>query len=179
MSKIVIIMGSNRKGGNTDLLANAFANGAKINNDVEIISVADYNVEPCIGCDYCFTNAAHSCFKQDDMDKVYKKLSEADIIVVASPVYFYGLSAQLKAIVDRLHNPIRNSFKTKKLGLILAAASSLSSVFDSILLQYKETLDFFGLEDIGIICAGNVRHIGDIQSSNYLKKAYELGKSIN
>ncbi len=176
--KIVILMGSNRKNGNTELLAKSFAEGAGLNNEVETISVSDYNVYPCIGCDYCFANEEHRCFRQDDMGKIYDKLYEAEIIVVASPVYFYGISSQLKAIVDRLHNPIRNRFKTKKLGLILAAASELPNVFDSIISQYEMTLDFFKLQDIGRICVGGVRGIGDIKGNSALRAAYELGKSI-
>lgn len=178
MSKTVILAGSVRKNGNTEMLAESFAKGAGISNEVEILSVSDYKVEPCIGCDYCFSNEAHKCFRQDEMQRIYDKLYDAEIIVIASPVYFYGISAQLKAIVDRLHNPIRNKFKTKKLGLLLVAASGLPNVFDSIISQYEMTLDFFGLEDIGRICVGNVRNIGDIKGNEALEAAYNLGKSI-
>jgi multimeric flavodoxin WrbA len=118
MSKIVILVGSVRRGGNTALLAQAFADGAKENNEVEIISVADYKVNPCIGCDTCFNRDGNKCFIQDDMQKIYPKLAEADMIVIASPVYFYGISAQLKAVIDRLHTPLRNSFKGKPFGLV-------------------------------------------------------------
>ena len=119
MSNIIVLSGSPRKGGNTDLLVDAFVKGAEKNNNVEIVSVADYKVNPCIGCNSCFDRVGHECFQQDDMQVVYDKLKCADVIVVASPVYFYGVSAQLKAIIDRLHTPMRNDFKVKKLALIL------------------------------------------------------------
>lgn len=115
MSNIAVIVGSVRKDGNTEILAKAFVDGAKKNNNVEIISVADYKVNPCIGCNVCFSREGNAYFQDDDMPRIYKKLTEADIIVVASPVYFYGISAQLKAIVDRLHMPLRNTFNVKKL----------------------------------------------------------------
>ena len=79
MSNIVILIGSMRKGGNTDLLARRFAEGARKNNHVEVISVADHDVAPCIGCNRCYTSEGNRCFRHDDMDDIYDKLSHADI----------------------------------------------------------------------------------------------------
>ena len=107
---ILILTGSPRHGGNTDLLAEAFAKGASTNHCVDIVSVGDYKVNPCMGCNACFKNDANICCQKDDMQVIYNKLAQADMLVIASPVYFYGLSAQLKAVIDRCHNPIRNTF---------------------------------------------------------------------
>lgn len=74
MSNIIVLSGSPRKGGNTDLLVDAFVKGAEKNNDVEVVSVADYKVNPCIGCNSCFDKEGHDCFQQDDMQAVYDKL---------------------------------------------------------------------------------------------------------
>ena len=178
MSSIIILTGSMRKDGNTDLLAKSFADGAKQNNDVEIISVADYNVNPCIGCNSCFKNDEHKCFQNDDMTVIYEKLKTADIIVIASPVYFYGISAQLKAIIDRLHNPVRNEFKVKKLALILAGAANLPELFDSIKIQYQLVLNYFHLENAGMVLVRGVNDKGDVKSGDGLKQAYELGLSM-
>ena len=71
------------------------------------------------------------------MSAIYEKLRVADIVVIASPVYFYGISAELKAIIDRLHTPMRNEFKIKKLALLLVGAASLPNLFDAIKLQYQ------------------------------------------
>ncbi len=95
MSNIIVLAGSVRKGGNTDQLVQAFASGAEKNNNVEIISVADYKVNPCIGCNTCFEREGHKCFQKDDMQEIYEKLKVADILVIASPVYFYGVSANV------------------------------------------------------------------------------------
>ena len=145
MSKIVILVGSMRKNGNTARLAQSFAEGASKNNNVEIVSVADYNVNPCIGCNSCFTR---------------------------------GISAQLKAIVDRLHTPMRNTFHIKKLGLFLVGAAELANLFEPIIMQYQMVLDFFKLESIGMVLVRGVKDIGDIESSPALKEACELGTSI-
>lgn len=178
MSKIVVLIGSMRKGGNTDLLAQAFTEGASKNNDVEIVSVADYKVNPCIGCNSCFTRKDNKCFQHDDMSAIYEKLRTADIAVIASPVYFYGISAELKAIIDRLHTPMRNEFQIKKLALLLVGAASLPKLFDAIILQYQLVLDYFHLEDAGRVLVRGVKDKGDIEGNSALKDAYEFSLSI-
>lgn len=112
------------------------------------------------------------------MQKIYPKLAEADVIAVASPVYFYGISAQLKAVIDRLHTPMRNDFKVQKLVLLLVAAATLPAVFDSIKLQYQLILDYFKLEDAGTVFVKGVKDKGDIKGNPALKEAYRLGTSI-
>lgn len=178
MSKILVLVGSERKDGNTALLAQSFAEGAKANNDVEIISVADVKVNPCKGCNACFKTEGNMCVQIDDMLEIYKKLSEADVLILASPVYFYGISAQLKAIIDRLHTPMRNTFKIKKLGLLLVGAASLPELFDSILTQYQLVLNFFKLEDAGKVLVRKANEKGDVRKTTGLEEAKAFGLSI-
>ena len=171
-------MGSSRRDGNTDLLAKSFARGASLNNEVETVSVADYKVNPCIGCNACRKRSDGCCFQNDDMKKVYDKLKTTDILIIASPVYFYGLSAQLKAIIDRFHAPVRNEFRIKKLGLLLVGADDIPELFDSIKVQYKLTLNYFNLEDIGSVTVGGAEEKGEIRKTDGLQRAFELGKSL-
>lgn len=178
MSRIVVLVGSVRKGGNTDLLARAFVEGASKNHSVEVVSVANNQVNPCIGCNSCFTRENHNCFQNDDMPAIYDKLKTADMLVVASPVYFYGISAQLKAIIDRLHTPMRNEFQIKKLALILVGAATLPELFDAIKVQYQLILNFFQLEDAGMLLVKCAKDKGDVKESESLRKAYDLGISI-
>lgn len=84
MSRIVVLVGSMRKGGNTDLLAQSFADGASKNNIVELVSVADYNINPCVGCNSCFTREGNQCFQNDDMPAIYDKLRNADIEIYSN-----------------------------------------------------------------------------------------------
>ena len=177
MSRILILTGSPRRNGNTDRLAQSFAKGAEESNQVEIVSVCDYKVNPCIGCNSCFSREGNRCFQNDDMTAIYEKLSQADILIIASPVYFYGISSQLKAIIDRLHTPLRNSFNIKKLGLILVGAATLPELFDAIITQYKLVLNFFKLEDAGSVLVRGAKEKGEV-SEEALKKAFELGKSL-
>ena len=93
MSKIAVLIGSPRKGGNTEILANAFINGAKEKHEIEVISVADVKVKGCTGCNYCYADESHRCAQKDDMQSIYEKLTPAEVIVIATPVYFYGVSS--------------------------------------------------------------------------------------
>ena len=100
------------------------------------------------------------------------------MIVVASPVYFYGVSAQLKAIIDRLHTPMRNDFKVKKLALILVGAAVLPELFDSIKIQYQLVLNFFKLEDAGMVLVRGAKDKGDVRNTDGLDEAYRLGLAM-
>lgn len=178
MSRIVVLAGSVRRGGNTDLLAQAFAESAGKTHEVELVSVADYDVHPCIGCNSCYTREGHRCFQDDDMQRIYDKLKQADVLVIASPVYFYGISAQLKAVVDRLHTPMRNDFAVQKLGLILVGAAELPDLFDPIILQYRMILRFFHLEDIGMVLVPGAKDKGDVLATDGIRQAREMGERI-
>ena len=175
---ILILSGSPRKGGNTDLLVEVFVKGASQKHHVEIVSVHDYKVNPCMGCNACFKNEGNICAQKDDMALIYEKANEADMLVIASPVYFYGLSAQLKSIIDRFHNPIRDTFHIKKMALLLVGAASLPELFDSILAEYKLCLNFFNIEDAGKVLAHGCKEKGDIINSGCLYEALTLGATI-
>ena len=198
---ILILSGSPRKGGNTELLVDAFAKGASAQHHMEIVSVRDYKVNPCLGCNACANERHESllsdgrvqpsvaegnaciknngiCVQKDDMAAIYEKMSQADMLVIASPVYFYGISAQLKAVIDRFHNPIRNSFHIKKMALLLVGAAMLPELFDAILTEYNLCLKFFGIEDAGKVLVRGVKDKGDIKETHFLEDAYQLGTSI-
>lgn len=175
---ILILSGSPRKGGNTDQLVEAFVKGASQRHTVEVISVHDYKVAPCMGCNACFRNEEHTCVQKDDMTDLYNKMKQAEMLVIASPVYFYGLSAQLKAVIDRCHNPIRDTFGIQQMALLLVGAATFPELFDSILAQYRLCLNFFQLKDRGQILVRGVKEKGDISSTDALQRAYELGVGL-
>ena len=99
--KVLILAGSPRKGGNSDILCDEFLRGAQdAGHKVEKIRVAEKKVAPCSGCYYCNTHGG-ACVHKDNMADILQKMIDADVIVLASPVYFYAISAQLKAVIDR------------------------------------------------------------------------------
>lgn len=99
MSKIIVLAGSPRLGGNTDLLVDMFVKGATKQNEVEVISVHDYQVNPCTGCNFCFTREGNLCYQGDDMTKIYAKLAQADILIIASPVFFTESARNLRLLL--------------------------------------------------------------------------------
>lgn len=175
---ILILTGSPRKGSNTDILAKAFADGARLKHEVEVVSVNDYKINACVGCNSCFAREGNECFQKDQMAEIYAKMSKADMLVIASPVYFYGVSAQLKNIIDRCHTPMRKNFKIKKTALLLVAGSSKPCVFDAIVRQYELIVDYFHFEDKGRILVGGVNDKGSITSREELDEAYKLGATL-
>ena len=175
---ILVLSGSPRKGGNTDLLVEAFVKGASQKHHVEVVSVRNYKVNPCMGCNVCFMSKDNTCVQKDDIAIIYEKMAQADMLVIASPVYFYGLSAQLKAVIDRCHNPVRDTFPIEKMALLLVGAATLPELFDSILTQYQLCLNFFKLEDAGHVLVRGVKDKGDIENTNALNETFKLGQQI-
>ena len=101
MKKVLILSGSPRKGGNSDILCDRFAEGAReVGRSVEKVRVAEKKVGYCRACYYCRTHGGE-CAVKDDMAEILQSMIEADVIVLASPVYFYSIDAQLKAVIDR------------------------------------------------------------------------------
>lgn len=178
MSKIAVVLGSPRANGNTRMLADAFIRGAEGHNGIDMIQLGGMNISPCRECNYCYRNEEHECFQKDEMTGVIDRLSKADVIVIASPVYFYGLSAQMKAAMDRLHTPRRNDFKVKGLVLLAVGAMELPNLFDSVNAQYDSILSFFKLKDYGRVLVGGVKEPGDIRGRKELDDAENIGRSI-
>ncbi|MDO4939797.1 MAG: flavodoxin family protein [Lachnospiraceae bacterium] len=121
--KIVILNGSPRKG-NTLTAINAFAEGAKQKNDIEIIDTYRYKISPCMGCEAC--ECSKGCVAKDDSNMIIDKLVVADMIVFASPVYWWGITAQIKLVIDKAY--CRASLlKDKKVGVIIVGGSSVDN----------------------------------------------------
>ena len=99
--KVTVLVGSPRKGGNTELMVDEFVKGAKeVGHEVEKILLADKNVGGCKACEYCFAHDGE-CVQKDDMTEIIKKLDETDCLVLASPIYWFNVTAQIKAVIDR------------------------------------------------------------------------------
>lgn len=175
---ILVLSGSPRKGGNTDLLVDAFVRGVGERHQITVVPVRERNIHPCTGCNGCFVREDHRCVQNDDMQALYHQLAKCHMLVAASPVYFYGISAQLKAVIDRLHTPLRETFPLQKLALLLVGASTLPAVFDSINVQYQLILDYFHLENAGMVLASGVKDKEDILSHPALEEAFRLGASL-
>ena len=178
MSRIVILCGSVRRGGNTETLARAFAEGAAEHSEVKLLSVADLAVKPCTGCNFCYTSEGNRCAQADGMEEVYDALRQADVLVIASPVYFYSVCAQMKTMIDRCLADYQ-AIKDKTFYLIVTAADPQHSAADETLADFRGYLRCLpGAREAGVILCTGTWDKGDVYRHPALKQAYELGRSI-
>ena len=150
--KIAVFNGSPRKE-NTSAMVQAFCEGAKAaGHDVEEYQVGKMKIAGCMGCEYCHTKGEGKCIQKDDMEKVMPAYLESDMIVYASPIYYFGMSAQMMAAIQRVYC-IGKPAKATKAALLLSSASQ--GVYDGAIGTYKAMIAYTGLEDMGIVTASN------------------------
>lgn len=179
MKKVLILSGSPRKGGNSDTLCDQFMKGAlEAGNEVEKIFVAGKDIAPCRACYYCRSHQG-ACSIKDDMAEVLQKMIDADVIVLSSPVYFYSISAQLKAVIDRTVARWLE-VKDKEFYYIMTAAEDSDSVMDTTLACFRGYADCVeGAVEKGIIYGKGVYERGEILDKPQMQEAYLMGKSIH
>jgi multimeric flavodoxin WrbA len=179
--KIVILNGSPRKKGNTSSLAASFAEGAEsAGNEVTEFFLGDMKINGCRGCFGGHSAKDCPCVQKDDMVSVYPKVKEADVIVLASPLYYWTISGQLKTAIDRLFaleegdgQKLRGNGKA---GVLLMAAEG--NEFEDSLNYYNHLMEHLQWKNLGTVFAGGNLAIGDIAGKPELKEAYNLGASI-
>lgn len=179
MSKNVLILsGSPRKGGNSDLLCDEFARGAQEGgNNVEKIRVAAKKVAPCSACYYCREHGG-ACVHKDDMAEILQKMIDADVLVLASPVYFYSIDAQLKAVIDRTVARWLE-VKNKEFYYIATMADEAVSSADTTLACFRGYADCVeGAVEKGVIIGNDVYEPGTVKNTAAMDQAYQMGKRV-
>ena len=179
MKKVLILSGSPRKGGNSDILCDEFARGAKdAGHEVEKIRVTEKKIAPCTGCYFCQKSGGR-CALNDDMGEVLQKIIDCDTLVLSSPVYFYSICAQLKAVIDRTvarWTEIAN----KDLYYIATAAEEDRDTLDTTLAcfhGFARCID--GYEERGTLYGKGVYELGAVQNRpELIQIAYEMGQSV-
>lgn len=175
---VLVLSASPRKGGNSDMLCDRFILGAVENgNNTEKIFLREKKIGYCVACDYC---KAHEglCSQKDDMAEILDKMISADVIVMATPVYFYTMSAQMKTLIDRTDSRY-TEIKNKEFYFIMTAAESGETVTDRTLEGFRAFLDCLdGAKEVGSVSGLGVWHKGEIIDNPAMIKAYEMGKSV-
>ena len=109
------------------------------------------NIRGCLACEYCHTKGAGQCVQKDDMQEIYRKLAEAEMLVIASPIYYHGISGQLKCTIDRFYSAAypNKPAKLKKVAMFLSSGDP--DMYDGAMFSYQgDFLDYLGLEDMGV-----------------------------
>ena len=179
--KIIVLNGSPRKSGNTSALTAEFVKGAvESGNEVEEFMLSSMKINGCIGCWNGGKDPEHPCSQRDDMEQIYPLYKEADVVVLASPLYYWFISGFLKNAFDRLFaiaecDPNYRNPK-KQTALIMAAEGA---GFEESEHWYDHLEKHIGWTSIGKILCGHVTQPGDTDGKKELTEAYELGKSIH
>jgi len=182
--KIVILNGSPRKGGNTALLCEQFSKGAETNGHaVTRFDLQKMSIHGCIGCMKGGKDPDSPCVQKDDMEIIYPAYREADIVVLASPMYYWSVTGQMKSAFDRLFAVTESTpnyqSPHKDCMMLMAAEDDSKSNWKPVLDYYHALLDHLGWKDCGTVLAGGVLGVGDIVGKPSLKQARDLGASIS
>ena len=183
--EILVVVGSGIENANTDTLAEAFVHGAiEEEHTVSKVFLGDANISPCKGCNAC--QHGNPCVVQDDMQELYTLFDKCDVLVLASPLYFWTVSARTKAFVERLYAAVQTEpgEYTKTVGkecvLLMTSADNAFNTFENAVGFYRLTSNYLGWIDKGMVLAGGCggtdapRRVPE----NYLKAAYMLGKGL-
>lgn len=175
--KVLVLSSSPRKGGNSDTLCDQFIKGAQESgNDVEKIYLRNKRINYCTGCGTC--NLQKPCPQKDDAAEVIDKMVKADVIVLATPVYFYTMSAQMKTLIDRScarYTEISNKDFYFIATMAGTEANRIERTFES-LRGFTDSLE--GPREKGTIAAIGVWQKGEVNDKPYMQQAYEMGKAI-
>ena len=186
--KVLGLFGSPRRGGNTDILLEEMLKGAEeAELQIERIIISQLKFSPCIECHGC--DETGECVLNDDMEKVYPKLVEADCIILASPIFFYGVTAWTKAFIDRVQSlwvrkyrlklPPEEPGRRRKGFFISVGATKGARLFDGAMLTVKYFFDAVGADFAGQLLFKGVEDKGDIRNHpNALREAFEAGKAL-
>ncbi|HIR41548.1 MAG TPA: flavodoxin family protein [Candidatus Egerieicola pullicola] len=179
--KIVILNGSPRPNGNTSALVKSFTQGAQsAGNTVTEFFLDRMNIHGCKGCFGGHSSRECPCVQKDDMAQIYPAVKECDVIVFATPLYYWNMSGQIRTAIDRLFaleegdgNLLRGQGRC--CALLMAAEGN---AFEDVLLYYDHLAEHLRWKNLGHVLAGKNGGIGDIQGKPELQQAYDLGKSI-
>lgn len=191
MKNILVIQGGGRANGNTAQLVSSFAKGVEdAGHKVEIISLMKSEVKGCLGCNAC--RYGKPCIQKDSFNDIVPKIENADMVVFATPLYFWTISSRLKAFIERFYCIAQEDpepplgryekYPVKDCTLLVTAADDFFWTFEQVTSYYKFAIvNYIGFHDKGMLLAGGCGDTNgrpQIDKTNYLAEAYEFGRNI-
>ena len=148
---ILILQGSPRMGGNTVWMAEEYKKAAEAaGHQVTLVNVAKKKIAGCLACEYCHNKGNGACIQKDDMQELYPLMAEADVLVLAAPIYYFTLCAQIQAPIQRMYC-VNSPAKVKKMALLMSSYSP--GVYNGATAEYHDICNYWGVEDSGIVTA--------------------------
>ena len=178
MKKVLILEGSPRRNGNSAILSDEFARGAaEAGCSVEKVRVCGKKIAGCLGCNACYRNGG-ACVQKDDMAEVREKMLEADGIVLASPIYFYSMTAQMKAVIDRSY-AFYQQLAGKTFYFLITCAATDAAYTETMLASLRGfTCCVPNAKEGGVVLGIGAMEAGEIRSSAAMEEAYQLGRGV-
>ena len=178
MKKVIVVTSSPRRGDNTEMLARRFAEGAEAaGNEVKLVAVRDLGLKFCTGCLFCQSH--DRCVLDDGMNALYPEMQQADVLVFATPVYYYSVCGQLKTFLDRLNPLFPRENRFREIYLLAAGAEDEDGLERGALSDIQGWADCFeGVRIAGVLCAKGVQDRGDVAKTGYPERAYALGRDV-
>ena len=176
--KIVVIQGSPHKKGSSNMLAEQLIKGAaQAGHEIQVLDAAHMNMHPCLGCEHCGMNG--SCGHKDDNALIRDALLSSDMVVFVTPVYYFGMSAQLKMVIDRFYSyTMKLSAKGLKAALITAAWDDNEDVMPYIKSHYEKLCRYMNFQNLGMVLGTGCGTPEMTRTSSHMKEAYDLGLSL-
>ncbi|WP_312907073.1 flavodoxin family protein [Tissierella praeacuta] len=181
---IVSFLGSPRKNGNTSVLLDKVVDGILSKNDAksETVFLQNKNIKPCMGCNSCKNNEDRVCVIYDDMKDIMTKIKESELIILATPIYWWSVTAQMKLLIDRLYalnfTDSGFDFHNKKVMLLMTYEGELpNSGPETVEKLFKEVCEYLNVAMAGVlgVCTGEVEVS---KNSEALERAYEFGERV-
>lgn len=175
---ILVLTGSPRKNGNSEAMADAFIKGARsAGHHAQMFRTADKNIAGCRACETCFTSGTPCTFR-DDFAQLEPLLEKADVLVFCTPVYWFDMTAQIKAAIDRMYAYHDHRLPVRECALLICAGDDNERVFTGAVEAYKNIAWYMQWQNRGMLIVPGVNDIGDIEKTTALQDAENMGRRI-
>ena len=149
--KILILQGSPRANGNTAWMAEEYKKAAEAaGHEVTLVNVARKKIAGCLACEYCHNKGNGACIQKDDMQELYPLMAEAEVLVLAAPIYYFTLNAQIQAPIQRMYC-VNKPAKVQKMALLMSSYSP--NVYDGATAEFRDICNYWGTKSIGVVSA--------------------------
>ncbi len=171
-------MGSPRKGSNTDIILDQVLKGAKQKgHKTDKIYLYDHDISPCIDCRQC-KRGRYICVLEDDMKELYKRIENADLLIFGTPIYWYGPTAKMKLLIDRLRPFIANGKLKGKKGVVVAPSEEGAKACGPLVKMFQMSFEYLGMQFIGKLLPKAYERGEISQNKKELNKAFNLGTAL-
>ncbi len=151
--KILILQGSPRANGNTAWMAEEYKKFAEAaGHEVTLVNVSKKKIAGCLACEFCHNKGNGACIQKDDMQELYPLMAEAEVLVLAAPIYYFTLCAQIQAPIQRMYC-VNKPAKVEKMALLISSYSP--NVYDGAKAEFRDICNYWGVENMGVVTAKN------------------------